>query len=117
MIPVTDCIFCKIARKEIDSNIVYEDDDMIVFKDAQPQAPIHLLAITKEHISSLNEVDESNKDLVSNIIAKIPVLAKEMGFEEDGYRLVNNIGQDGGQSVKHIHFHVLAGRSLQWPPG
>lgn len=112
-----DCIFCKIANGEIDSEIVYEDDDIAVFKDTQPQAPIHYLAVPKEHISSANEIDEENSHLVARIFEVIGKIAKDEGFADDGYRIVNNCGEDGGQTVDHIHYHILAGRSLQWPPG
>lgn len=112
-----DCIFCKIANKEIPSNIVYEDDKIIAFKDAQPQAPIHILVIPKEHIKSFNELNESNVRLVNDIILTIRKLAKDLGIEEDGYRIVNNCGENGGQTVSHIHFHLLGGRKFSWPPG
>lgn len=112
-----DCIFCKIANKEIPSNIVYEDDKIIAFKDAQPQAPIHILVIPKEHIKSFNELNESNVRLVNDIILAIRKLAKDLGIEEDGYRIVNNCGENGGQTVSHIHFHLLGGRKFSWPPG
>lgn len=112
-----DCIFCKIANKEIESAIIYEDDSVIAFNDLNPQSPIHFLVIPKEHISSANDINENNKEIIGHIFCVINKLAKDKGFDKDGYRIVNNIGKDGGQSVNHIHFHVLAGRSLQWPPG
>ena len=112
-----DCIFCKIANKEINSSIIYEDDLIVAFKDLEPQAPTHILIIPKEHISSANEINDSNSKVISRIYEIVPKLAKEMNFYNDGYRIVNNCGKDGGQSVNHLHFHVLAGRQLQWPPG
>lgn len=112
-----DCVFCKIANKEINSDIIYEDDSIIAFNDLNPQSPTHFLVIPKVHIESANHIDNENKEIIGNIFQIISKLAKEMGFDQDGYRIVNNIGKDGGQSVNHIHFHVLAGRSLQWPPG
>ncbi len=112
-----DCIFCKIANKEIPSNIVYEDDKVIAFKDAQPQAPIHILVIPKEHIGSFNEIDEKNVSLFNDIMLTIRKLAKDLEIEEDGYRIVNNCGENGGQTVSHIHFHLLGGRKFSWPPG
>ena len=112
-----DCIFCKIANKEIESAIIYEDDSVIAFNDLNPQSPIHFLVIPKEHISSANDINEDNKEIIGHIFCVINNLAKDKGFDKDDYRIVNNIGKDGGQSVNHIHFHVLAGRSLQWPPG
>lgn len=112
-----DCIFCKIANKEIESAIIYEDDSVIAFNDLNPQSPIHFLVIPKEHISSANDINEDNKEIIGHIFCVINKIAKGKGFDKNGYRIVNNIGKDGGQSVNHIHFHVLAGRSLQWPPG
>lgn len=112
-----DCIFCKIANKEIKSEIIYEDDLIIVFKDLNPKAPTHLLVIPKKHINSMNEIDNSNSNVIGHIFTIIPKLAKEFGFFSKGYRVISNCGQDGGQTVGHIHFHVLAGRQLQWPPG
>lgn len=111
-----DCIFCKLANHEIPTEVVYEDDQIFVFNDASPQADVHLLAIPKKHIPSLNEAEEDGA-LVGEILTRISKLAKEMGFAEKGYRVVNNCGDDGGQTVQHLHFHVLAGRSLKWPPG
>lgn len=112
-----DCIFCMIANKEVPSELVYEDEDIVVFKDNAPQAPVHLLAIPKDHIGSANEINAENAHLIGKIFQVIAELAKDLGFAEDGYRIVNNCGKDGGQTVGHIHYHVLAGRSLQWPPG
>ena len=112
-----ECVFCQIAKGEIKSDIIYEDETIIAFNDQNPQAPIHFLVIPKEHIASANEISESNGAVISKIFISIANLAKEQGFAENGYRIVNNCGKDGGQTVDHIHFHVLAGRSLQWPPG
>lgn len=112
-----DCIFCKIVKGEIPSEKVYEDDLVLAFNDLTPQAPIHILIIPKEHIASANDVDDNNSKLIGHIFAIASKIAKEQGFDKDGYRIVNNCGRDGGQTVDHIHFHVLAGRGLQWPPG
>lgn len=112
-----DCIFCKIANKEIESDIIYDDGTVVVFKDNSPQAPVHLLAIPKEHISSANEINADNSHIIGKIYEVIAKIAKEQGFADAGYRIVNNCGEDGGQTVNHIHYHVLAGRYLQWPPG
>ncbi|MDO5718800.1 MAG: histidine triad nucleotide-binding protein [Tissierellia bacterium] len=112
-----DCIFCKIANGEIPTEMIYEDDTKAVFKDLNPQAPVHLLVIPKEHISSNNEIDSENKQIVGEIFELIKNLAREMNFDKNGYRIVNNCGNDGGQTVKHLHYHVLAGRNLNWPPG
>ena len=105
-----DCIFCKIANKEIESDIIYDDGTVVVFKDNSPQAPVHLLAIPKEHISSANEINADNSHIIGKIYEVIAKIAKEQGFADAGYRIVNNCGEDGGQTVNHIHYHVLAGR-------
>lgn len=112
-----DCIFCKIANKEVDTELVYENDHLVIFKDMSPQAPVHLLAIPRDHIGSANEINSGNAHLIGEIYKAIGELAKTEGFAEDGYRIVNNCGEDGGQTVGHLHFHILAGRNLQWPPG
>ncbi len=111
-----DCLFCKIIEGEIPSQCLYEDDKIYVFKDIDPQAPVHFLVIPKKHIDSLDAMADEDAELIGYVFKKIRDLAKEEGLK-DGYRVVNNIGEDGGQSVKHMHFHVLGGRSLQWPPG
>ncbi len=112
-----DCIFCKIAKGEIPSEKVYEDDLVLAFNDLTPQAPIHILVIPKEHIASANDIDDENSNVIGHIYEIVSKIAKDKGFDKDGYRVVNNCGKDGGQTVDHIHFHVLAGRGLQWPPG
>ena len=110
-----DCVFCKISDGEIPSDVIYEDEKVIAFNDLDPQAPIHFLVIPKKHITSLATLDESDSDLVAKIMLVIQKLAKENNLE--GYRVVTNIGEDGGQSVPHLHFHVLGGRAFHWPPG
>lgn len=110
------CIFCKIAAGEIPSNKVYEDDKILVFHDISPEAPKHILVIPKEHIASANDLNEENVQVLTHIFLKIKDIAKEMGFAESGYRIVNNCGKDGAQSVEHLHFHVLAGKPMGWPP-
>ncbi len=112
-----DCLFCKIINGEIPSSKVYEDDKVYAFRDIEPQAPVHILIIPKEHITSANELTEENASVVGHIFAVAARIAKEEGIAEGGYRIVNNCGEDGGQTVKHLHFHMLGGRSLQWPPG
>ncbi len=114
---VTDCIFCKIVDREISSDIIYEDDKIIAFKDANPQAPVHFLVVPKEHIESTNHISEKDIELIGHIFLIIKKLTKQLGLHEEGYRIVNNCGELGGQTVSHIHFHVLAGRQLLWPPG
>lgn len=113
---MTDCIFCKIASKEIDSQLIYEDDLVVAFEDLNPQAPIHLLIIPKEHIVSAADIDEDNSHIIARIFEVISQLGRELELE-DGYRIVNNCGKDGGQTVDHIHFHMLGERKLNWPPG
>lgn len=111
-----DCLFCKIISGEIPSKKIYEDDKVYAFYDIDPKAPVHFLVIPKEHISSVAEINEKNAAIVGYIYSVIAKLAKEMKLEK-GYRIVTNIGEDGGQTVFHMHFHVLGGRSLAWPPG
>ena len=111
-----NCIFCKIAKKEIPGNIVYEDDLIIAFHDLNPQAPVHVLIIPKEHIASLDEVTTDHKEVKGWLMAKVKDIASELGLE-NGYRLVSNCGEDGLQTVKHLHFHLLGKRKMQWPPG
>lgn len=111
-----DCLFCKIIEGSIPSEKIYEDDLVYAFSDIDPQAPKHFLVVPKTHIASIDEIDESHKELMGHIFLVISKIAKNMGLN-NGYRVVNNIGEDGGQTVKHIHFHVLGGRSLNWPPG
>lgn len=115
---MADCIFCKIAGKEIPSTLVYEDETVVAFKDLEPQAPVHVLVIPKKHIESILALTDADKALVGHILADvIPQLARELGVAEKGFRVVANTGEKGGQSVKHLHFHLLGGRSMQWPPG
>ena len=111
-----DCLFCKIIAGEIPSNKIYEDDRVYAFHDIDPKAPVHFLVIPKEHIRSAMEITDENSAIVGHIFAVIAKLVKEMGIE-NGYRVVTNIGEDGGQTVEHMHFHVLAKRNLAWPPG
>jgi len=111
-----DCIFCKLAKGEIPTEVVYEDDYVFAFNDMDPQAPIHMLFIPKAHIDSANEIEDEDI-IVARIFRAIKKVAKEKGFDKDGYRVVNNCGIDGGQTVEHLHFHVLAERKMLWPPG
>lgn len=114
---MTDCLFCKIASKEIPSEVVWEDSQLIAIKDINPVAPTHILLIPKKHIVSLNEVTDEDKELMGHIQITAAKLAKDFNIAEDGYRLVNNCGEQGGQTVLHIHYHLLGGRHLGWPPG
>lgn len=111
-----NCIFCKIGRGEIPSEKLYEDEKALVFKDLNPQAPTHFLAIPKKHIAHIDEIEEGDKELIGHIYYVISELSKELGLDK-GFRVIANCREDGGQTVDHIHFHVLAGRSLNWPPG
>ncbi len=111
-----DCLFCKIAAGQIPSKKLYEDDTLLAFYDIDPQAPVHFLVIPKKHIDSAACLTEADAPLIGHVYAVIAALTKELGCE-NGYRIVTNVGEDGGQSVKHMHFHVLAKRSLAWPPG
>lgn len=111
------CIFCSIVNGEIPSKKIYEDDKVCAFYDINPESPIHFLVIPKEHIKSVNEINENNSGVISHIFLVINKLVEELGIDEEGYRVVNNCGKLGGQTVDHIHFHVLGGRKLQWPPG
>lgn len=111
-----DCVFCKIVDKEIPSNVVYEDDRILCFHDLDPQAPVHVLIIPKKHIASLDDVQAEDQELLGYILTKVKEIAAELRLE-NGYRLVNNCGEDGFQTVKHLHFHLLGKRKLTWPPG
>ena len=111
-----DCIFCKIINNQIKSDIIYQDNKILVFKDINPEAPVHLLIIPKEHIKNISEINSSNSDIIKHIFEKISELAVNLNINKDGYRVITNCGKHGGQTVEHLHFHVLAGRQLQWPP-
>ena len=111
-----DCLFCKIIAGEIPSKIIYEDEQVYAFYDIDPKAPVHFLVVPKEHISGPNAVTEKNEAVVGHIYSVIAKLADELHLEK-GYRVVANCGEEGGQTVGHLHFHVLAGRMLSWPPG
>ncbi|MDF3818691.1 histidine triad nucleotide-binding protein [Leptospira sp. 96542] len=112
-----DCIFCKIIDGKISAKKEFENDSIVIFHDITPQAPIHLLAIPKLHITSANDINQSNANLISEIFNNIPIITKSLGISESGYRIVNNCGTFGGQTVHHLHFHILGGRRLTWPPG
>lgn len=112
-----DCLFCKIINKEIPSDIVYEDDDVLAFNDIDPKAPVHVLVIPKKHIASLNELTEADSALLMKIMLVIQKIAQDKNIAESGYRVVNNCGEQGGQTVGHLHFHLLGGREMLWPAG
>jgi histidine triad (HIT) family protein len=112
-----DCIFCKIAHGKLNATIVYEDDQILAFRDLNPQAPTHILVIPKKHIATLNDVTETDSILLGNMILAAKKIAKMEQLSEAGYRLLFNVNQQGGQTVYHIHLHVVGGRTMTWPPG
>ena len=111
-----DCLFCKIAAGQIPANKLYEDDQVLAFYDIDPQAPVHFLVIPKQHIACASEIDSENSQIVSHIFEVIAKLVASLKLS-DGYRVVNNCGVQGGQTVPHLHFHILGGRDMTWPPG
>lgn len=113
---MSDCLFCKIASGEIPSTILYQDQDILAFQDIDPKAPFHFLVVPKKHIASVDALTMEDSELLGKIFTQIPKICKENGIT-NGYRVVTNVGKDGGQTVEHLHFHVLAGRELAWPPG
>ena len=112
-----DCIFCKIASKEIAATIVYEDDDILAFRDINPVAPSHILIIPKKHIPTINDLSPEDQSLLGKMILVAKQIAEEEGISKSGYRLVLNCEKDGGQEVFHIHLHLIGGRKMTWPPG
>jgi len=112
-----DCLFCKIINKEIKSDIVFENDAVLIFKDISPQAPVHLLAVPKEHIESILEIEKLDCKILKEIMEAISRIALEKELDKDGFRVVINTGTGAGQSVNHLHFHILGKRRLTWPPG
>src|SRR5215813_5708964 len=112
-----DTLFGKIIRREIPADIVYEDDDVLAFRDINPQAPVHVLFIPKKAIATLNDLGADNAALLGKLFLAATGWAKKQGFAEDGYRIVMNCNKHGGQTVFHIHLHLLAGRQMTWPPG
>jgi len=113
----SDCLFCKISDGDIPATLVHQDDRIVAFRDINPQAPVHILLIPREHIGSLDDADAAHRDLLGDLLLAARDLARAEGLAEDGYRTVLNIGADGGQTVHHLHLHLLGGRSLDWPPG
>lgn len=107
-----NCIFCKIINKEIPSTIVYEDDRVIAFKDIQPVAPVHILIVPKQHIANVNEIDEQNAGCLIDIHRAAQKIAKQLGISEKGFRLINNCGAEAGQTVMHLHYHLIGGTNL-----
>ena len=111
------CLFCQIASKEIEAKLLYEDSKVVAFEDIDPQAPVHFLVIPREHIASLNELQEKHAELIGKMVRVAKNIAAEKNVDDSGYRVVLNCNKDGGQSVFHVHLHCLGGRHLGWPPG
>ncbi len=114
---MTDCLFCKMVEGTIKPDTVYEDDDVLAFRDINPQAPTHVLVIPRQHISTLNDLDDGNVHLAGKMLLAAAAIARQEGFDQQGYRTVMNCNADGGQTVFHIHLHLLGGRPMHWPPG
>ena len=114
---MTDCVFCRIVEGEIPAEVVYEDDQVLAFRDLNPQAPLHVLVIPRRHISTINDLESGDAELVGRLYLAAKKIAGDAGFATRGYRTVMNCNSEAGQSVYHIHLHVLAGRAMQWPPG
>ena len=113
---MSDCLFCKIVKKEIPSTLVYEDDDMLAFNDIRPKAPTHILLIPKMHVEKLSDLRPANAELISRMILKISQIAEAAGIKENGFRVVVNNGKNSGQEVYHLHFHILGGKPMSWNP-
>ena len=114
---MSDCLFCKIANGDIPTELIYEDDDVVAFDDIGPQAPHHFLCIPRRHIATTNDLEDADAKIIGKLALAASKIAKQRGLAEDGYRMVMNCNQHGGQTVFHIHMHVLAGRQMTWPPG
>ena len=114
---MSDCLFCRIAAKKIPAKIIHEDADTVAFEDINPQAPVHVLIIPKKHISTTLELAEEDKALIGHLFFVAAKIAKEKGIADRGFRLVNNTNAEAGQTVYHIHLHLLGGRPMHWPPG
>ncbi len=114
---VSDCIFCKVVSGEIPASVVASDDECVAFEDISPQAPVHILIVPREHIDSMDKATGSHGPLIGNLMLKAAEIARQRGFADDGYRIVVNTNGDGGQTVFHIHVHLLAGRPFVFPPG
>ena len=114
---MTDCLFCKIIDGEIPGDIVYENDSVLAFNDINPIAPVHILIIPKEHIATLNDLEEKHTQTMGDMFLAAKKIASNKGISESGYRVVFNCNQDGQQTVFHIHLHLIAGRQMTWPPG
>jgi histidine triad (HIT) family protein len=114
---MSDCLFCRIIQGSIPAKIVYQDEHTLAFDDINPQAPVHALVISKQHVPSVHDLEESDQALLGRLLITCNKVAKDKGLSDRGFRLVVNTGKDGGQTVSHVHFHILGGRHLGWPPG
>jgi histidine triad (HIT) family protein len=114
---MTDCLFCGIVEKKIKGDVVYEDGSVVAFKDINPKAPVHILIIPRKHIATLLDLDQGDREIVGHIFFVAAQLAQEQGIGQKGFRIVVNAGADAGQTVFHLHFHLLGGRHFAWPPG
>ncbi len=114
---MNDCLFCKIEKGDIPAEKVYDDDSVFAISDINPQAPVHLLIIPKKHYSTILELDEKDQELVGSVFSATNCLAKDYGLDQSGFRVVVNCGAEAGQSVFHVHYHLLGGRAMHWPPG
>ncbi len=114
---MSDCLFCKIVSGDIPGDIVYQDDEIVAFNDINPQAPVHVLVIPRKHIATHNDLTENDTQLIGSLLVRIKSMAQNIQVLNKGYRIVTNCGSESGQSVFHVHFHLLGGRPMQWPPG
>lgn len=114
---MADCLFCKIAANEIPSKLVYEDEKAVAFEDINPEAPTHILVIPRKHISTIMDIAEDDHELIGHLYSVVRKIAKKLDLDEKGFRTVFNCGKDGGQTVFHVHIHILGGRLMTWPPG
>ena len=114
---MSECLFCKIVRREIQASVVYEDDDVFAFNDVNPQAPTHVLVVPKRHIASLNDLSADDDQMVGELVRRAAAIAKDRGISAGGFRTVFNTNREAGQTVFHIHLHLIGGRPMHWPPG
>ncbi|MCP3664204.1 MAG: histidine triad nucleotide-binding protein [Gammaproteobacteria bacterium] len=114
---MSDCLFCKMVAGEIEPDVVYQDDDLLAFRDINPQAPVHILIIPKQHISTLNDFNDENIQLIGKMTLLAKQLATQEGIADEGYRIAINCNDKGGQDIFHLHMHLLGGRQMRWPPG
>jgi histidine triad (HIT) family protein len=111
------CLFCRIVRRELEADVVFENEDLLAFRDIAPQAPVHVLLVPKRHIPTTNDLREEDARIAAGMLLAAPKIARDQGVDGEGYRIVMNCGESVGQSVFHVHLHLLGGRSMSWPPG